>query len=77
MTATRPAVAGSFFPIPVAARIETFKERSILLKFKEGENFNHRNTLKYFEDSALLHFVPKFEPDAEIGQKEALCKGLE
>jgi hypothetical protein len=29
---------------------ETFAEYSILLKFKEGENFNRRNTLKYFED---------------------------
>ena len=34
------------------AYFETFEERPILLKFKEGENFNHRNTLKYFEDSA-------------------------
>jgi len=24
-----------------------------LLKFKEGDNFNHRNTLKYFEDGNL------------------------
>jgi len=24
--------------------IETFEKRSILFKFKEGENFNHRNT---------------------------------
>jgi len=31
-------------------RIETFEKRSILFKVKEGENFNHRNTLKYFED---------------------------
>ena len=30
--------------------IETFEERPILLKFKKGENFNNRNTLKYFED---------------------------
>jgi hypothetical protein len=26
-------------------RHESFEERSILLKFKEGDNFNHRNTL--------------------------------
>jgi hypothetical protein len=32
---------------------ETFEERPILPKFKEGENFNRRNTLKYFEDSAI------------------------
>jgi len=27
------------------AYIETFAECSILFKFKEGENFNHRNML--------------------------------
>jgi len=27
------------------AGIETFAEYSILFKFKEGENFNHRNIL--------------------------------
>jgi len=26
------------------ARYKTFEERLILLKFKEGKNFNHRNT---------------------------------
>ena len=31
---------------------ETFEEYPILLKFKEGENLNRRNTVKYFEDSA-------------------------
>jgi len=29
---------------------EAFEKRSILFKVKEGENFNRRNTLKYFED---------------------------
>jgi len=29
---------------------ESFEERPILLKFKEGEKFNHRNTIEYFED---------------------------
>jgi len=46
---------------------ETFEEHQILLKFKEGENFNHRNTLRYFEDSANASLRAKFEPDAEIG----------
>jgi len=32
---------------------ETFEERPILSKYKEGDNFNHRNTLKYFEDRNL------------------------
>jgi hypothetical protein len=36
---------------PANSRVlETFEERPILLKFKEDENFNRRNTLKYFED---------------------------
>jgi hypothetical protein len=61
----------------VINNIETFENRSISFKFKEGENFNHRNTL------SILRINPpkiggglKFEPDAEIGRKGALCKGL-
>ncbi|MEE8480022.1 MAG: hypothetical protein V3T59_02150 [Desulfobacterales bacterium] len=38
-----------FFNFSVASRrtlqIETFEKCSILFKFKEGEDFNHRNTL--------------------------------
>jgi len=55
---------------------ETFEERPILVKYKEGDNFNHRNTLSISRIARKLHFVPKFEPDAVIGQKGALCKGL-
>ena len=58
-------------------RLETFEKCSILFKTKEGENFNHRNTL------SILRINPpkfggglKFEPDAGIGQKRAFCKGL-
>ena len=29
---------------------ETFEEHSILPKYKEGDNFNRRNTFEYFED---------------------------
>ena len=29
---------------------ETFEKCSILFKIKKGENSNHRNTIKYFED---------------------------
>jgi len=47
-----------------------------LFKFKEGENFNHRNTLSILRIALMLHCVPKFEPDTEIGQKGAFCKGL-
>jgi hypothetical protein len=56
---------------------ETFEKRSILFKIKEGENFNHRNTL------SILRINPpkfggglKFEPDDGIGRKGAFCKGL-
>jgi len=33
--------------IILAGLVETFEKRSSLFKAKEGENFNHRNTLKY------------------------------
>ena len=46
-------------------------------KFKEGENFNHRNTLSILRIALKLHFVQNVEPDAEIGQKGAFCKGLD
>jgi len=50
-----------------------------LFKFKEGENFNRRNTcsisriaLKVSADASLrVTKVPKFEPDTEIGQISA------
>jgi hypothetical protein len=29
---------------------ETFGKCPILFKAKEGDNFNHRNTIEYFED---------------------------
>jgi len=50
---------------------ETFEKCSILFKVKEGENFNHRNTLSILRIALKLHCVPKFEPDAEIGQISA------
>jgi D-serine deaminase-like pyridoxal phosphate-dependent protein len=31
--------------LAVAVQVETFEKCSILFKFKEGENFKHRNTL--------------------------------
>ncbi len=45
-------------------------------KFKEGENFNHRNTSSILRIAQKLHFVQNVEPDTEIGQKGAFCKGL-
>ncbi len=56
--------------------METFEKCSILFKFKEGENFNHRNTLSILRIKLKLHCVQNVEPDAEIGQKGAFCKGL-
>jgi len=45
-------------------------------KFKEGENFNRRNTLSILRIALKLHCVPKFEPDTEIEQKGVFFKGL-
>jgi len=58
---------------------EPVSKRFSLFKVKEGENFNHRNTwsisriaLKVSADASLrVTKVPKFEPDAEIGQISA------
>jgi len=48
-----------------------------LFKFKEGENFNRRNTLSISRLNPPSNLGGlKFEPDAEIGQKRAFCKGL-
>ncbi len=55
---------------------ETFEKCSILFKFKEGENYNHRNTMSILRIALKLHFVQNVEPDTEIGQKGAFCKGL-
>ncbi len=46
-------------------------------KFKEGENFNRRNTLSILRIVLKLHFVQNVESDTEIGQKGAFCKGLD
>ncbi|MEE8552358.1 MAG: hypothetical protein V3S72_03585, partial [Desulfobacterales bacterium] len=42
----------------------------------EGENFNHRNTFSILRIKLKLHCVQNVEPDTEIGQKGAFCKGL-
>jgi len=55
---------------------ETFEKCSILFEYKEGENFNRRNILNISRIALKLHSVPKFEPDAVIGQKGTFCKGL-
>jgi len=50
--------------------METFEEHSILFKFKEKENFNHRHTLS-ISRIEILYF------DTEIGQKGLFFKGLQ
>jgi hypothetical protein len=48
----------------------TFEKRSILFKAKEGENFNHRNTLSISRiNPPKFGGGLKFESDAGIGQK--------
>ncbi len=42
----------------------------------EGGNFNHRNTFSILRIKLKLHCVQNVEPDTEIGQKGAFCKGL-
>jgi hypothetical protein len=55
---------------------ETFEKCSILFKFKEGEYFNRMNTFSILRIKLKLHCVQNVEPDTEIGQKGAFCKGL-
>jgi len=40
-------------PKPAVLALEAVRERDILSKIKKGENYNHRNTSKYFEDYNL------------------------
>jgi hypothetical protein len=58
--------------------METFEKCIFLFEFKEGDYFNHRNTLSISRiNPPKFGGGLKFEPDAEIGQKEVFCKGLE
>ncbi len=54
---------------------EPVSKRFSLVKVKESENValtlhfvQPQEYIEYFEDSAMLHCVPKFEPDAGIGE---------
>jgi len=44
-------------------------------KFKEGANFNRRNTWGILRIALKLHCVPKFKPDAEIGEISSFRSG--
>ena len=49
----------------------------IFFKFKEGERFNHWDTLSILRiNSPKFRGGLKLAPDAEIGQKEVFCEGL-
>jgi len=48
-----------------------FEVCAYLFEIKEGENFIHRNTCSISRIALKLHCVPKFEPDADIGQISA------
>ena len=56
--------------------IETVEKCSFLFKFKEGKNFNQRNTSSISRIKLKLHFVHNVEADAGIGLKGAFCEGL-
>jgi hypothetical protein len=63
--------------LKVPDEYETFAKRRFLFKFKKGDNFNHRNTLSISRiNPPKFGGGLKFEPDAEIEQKGAFCKGL-
>jgi hypothetical protein len=58
---------------------ETFEKCKFLFEFKEGDpprRIDHRHTFSISRIELKLHFVQNVEPDTEIGQKGAFCKGL-
>jgi len=69
-------------------QLEGFEKYSILFKFKEGENFNHRNTWSILRIKLKLLCEQNVEPDpkeigfafhragTEIGQRGVFCKGF-
>jgi len=50
------------------------RKLGIFSKIKEGENYNHTNTLEYFEDLSASGGL-KFESDADIGGKDWFRSG--
>jgi hypothetical protein len=66
--------------------LETFEKCIFLFEFKEGDNFNHPDEKAIgtgIHTLSISRINPpkfggglKFEPDAEIWQKEAFFKGL-
>jgi hypothetical protein len=66
---------GNSFPVHIF--LYSVPERKIenFFKFKEGANFNRRNTLSILRIALKLHCVPKFKPDAEIGKISSFRSG--
>jgi len=56
------------------ARIKTFEKCSILFKAKEGENFNHRNTLSISRIELKLHFVQNLRLTPGLGKRGRFSK---
>jgi hypothetical protein len=54
--------------------IETFEKCSISLKFKEGENFNHRNTLSISRIALKLDFVQNLSLTLKLGERGCFAK---
>ena len=56
--------------------LETFEKCQFLFKFKEGDNFNHRNTLSISRiNPPKFGGGLKFESDADIGGKDSFRSG--
>jgi hypothetical protein len=59
---------------PIHYDLVSERKLGIFSKIKEGENYNNRNTLKYFEDLPASG-GSSFEPDAEIGKNNSFRSG--
>ncbi|MCK4468585.1 MAG: hypothetical protein KAU60_09560 [Desulfobacterales bacterium] len=53
---------------------ETFEKCSILLKFKEGEDFNRRNILNISRIALKLHSVQNLSLTPKLGKRGRFAK---
>jgi hypothetical protein len=53
---------------------ETFEKCSISFKFKEGDNFNHRNTLSISRIALKLDFVQNLSQTPKLGERGRCAK---
>jgi len=54
--------------------MEIFEKRLILFKFKEEENFNHRNTLGILRIALKLHCVQNLSLTLELGKRRCFAE---